>query len=783
MIGLLEWFVRRVGARTLLILGLLAVALSGMDWTLSAIVRGLDLDLLLTITLVGAVSGWLLARSRVPPLVAGLLIVLIALVTGFLRVGQLGDRLFAVFTAIVNALWDTQFGKFQWQPILETTESLIAGIVTLLTRLEGWSRALGAGQSTYEPVASALVWSFIVCLLTGWAAWHLRRADRAFVSLLPLALFLALVIAYSGRDLWVIPVVLAVWLGLLGAVPFITRQRRWEQEGVPFAEDLVFDHVVIVGPVILLLVTAAVTFSALTPSAIAHWFQQWSESTPAPSPDVISNSFGIEAAPRPSTALDRVSSPGLPRSHLLGASPELLKKVALTVQTDDTAKGLPALYWLGTTYDEYTGHGWFSSGFREQTYRAGERLSHDALPSDRLFHQTVRVANDTGIVYAAGILESVDHDYQVAWRQPGDMLGAQVNSSLYRAESFVPSFSADTLRAAGEAYPNWIRTQYLRVPENLPPRVLALARDLTAPEPTPYDRARAIERYLRTIPYSLDVPLPPGGRDVVDYFLFDLRRGYCDYYATAMAMLARAAGLPARVAVGYASGQFNPVTHTYTVTEADAHSWTQIYFPNYGWVNFEPTNGRAPIEHDTPGTAGHITPALYTDNTNSFGNIEQQVVENFWFVLPGAILGFGVLAFASLFIDTLYLRRLTQAKLIDILYQRILHVAVLLGLSITPSQTPYQMRARLDEYFAMLAGSRTARLWQAVSPVTDLIISQYEKTTYGAYALNKNEAAIVLQKWQSVRLRLVLLVFLNFLQEQLERSRIPSRGMLDSGTQ
>ena len=84
----------------------------------------------------------------------------------------------------------------------------------------------------------------------------------------------------------------------------------------------------------------------------------------------------------------------------------------------------------------------------------------------------------------------------------------------------------------------------------------------TATEATPYDRARAIELYLRTIPYSLDVPIPPAEHDVVDYFLFDLRRGYCDYYATAMAMLPRAAGLPAHVAVGYAAGDYDPATRT-----------------------------------------------------------------------------------------------------------------------------------------------------------------------------------------------------------------------------
>jgi len=93
----------------------------------------------------------------------------------------------------------------------------------------------------------------------------------------------------------------------------------------------------------------------------------------------------------------------------------------------------------------------------------------------------------------------------------------------------------------------------------------------------------------------LDLPQPPTDQDIVDYFLFDLKRGYCDYYATAMVVMARATGLPARLAVGYASGEFDPANNRYVVTAADAHSWVEIYFPGVGWVPFEPTGGRPEI--------------------------------------------------------------------------------------------------------------------------------------------------------------------------------------------
>ena len=131
--------------------------------------------------------------------------------------------------------------------------------------------------------------------------------------------------------------------------------------------------------------------------------------------------------------------------------------------------------------------------------------------------------------------------------------------------------------------------RYLGLPKVTPERVLALARDLTKNAATPYDRALAIETYLRKFPYTLDVEPPPSNRDVVDYFLFTSQMGYCDYYASAMVVMARAAGLPARIVVGYASGEYDASTAQYIIRMKDAHTWAEIYFPGIGWVEFEPT--------------------------------------------------------------------------------------------------------------------------------------------------------------------------------------------------
>jgi hypothetical protein len=156
------------------------------------------------------------------------------------------------------------------------------------------------------------------------------------------------------------------------------------------------------------------------------------------------------------------------------------------------------------------------------------------------------------------------------------------------------------LRQAGTAYPGWVRT-YLQLPPRLPDPVRQEAWRAVGDATTVYDAASAIENYLRGFRYSTRVPVPAGGKDWVSFLLFDSKEGYCDYFATAMTVMLRAVGVPARVATGYVTGDWDPLTQSYLVTERHAHSWTEVYFPRYGWISFEPSANRpAPARLDRP---------------------------------------------------------------------------------------------------------------------------------------------------------------------------------------
>jgi transglutaminase-like putative cysteine protease len=188
--------------------------------------------------------------------------------------------------------------------------------------------------------------------------------------------------------------------------------------------------------------------------------------------------------------------------------------------------------------------------------------------------------------------------------------------------TYARRYQADvqSLTRASRQYPDWITDRYLKLPSNLSPNIKNLAEQLTAKATNPYDKAKAIEAYLKAFNYT-DNPTPaPAGRDEIDYFLFETKSGYCTYFSTSMALMLRSIGIPTRVATGFIGGEYDAASSSWIVRGNALHAWTQAYFPGYGWVDFEPTPGRAGIQRPpdpasvpptpvpTPAPAGQTAP-------------------------------------------------------------------------------------------------------------------------------------------------------------------------------
>ncbi len=155
-------------------------------------------------------------------------------------------------------------------------------------------------------------------------------------------------------------------------------------------------------------------------------------------------------------------------------------------------------------------------------------------------------------------------------------------------------------------YPTWVTDRYLQLPGDFPETVKALAENLTVNKSNAYDVATGIEGYLRNIPYSLKVAPPPAGRDGVEWFLMEQGMGFCNYFASAMVTMLRSVGIPARMVIGFAPGDWDPGRESWIVRGKHYHSWPEVYFPEFGWVEFEPT----PVEVQPSLSILGIAPAV-----------------------------------------------------------------------------------------------------------------------------------------------------------------------------
>jgi hypothetical protein len=204
------------------------------------------------------------------------------------------------------------------------------------------------------------------------------------------------------------------------------------------------------------------------------------------------------------------------------------------------------------------------------------------------------------VFFLAPVPLSLKGDYRVVQTMPDGSVfnmsmrgagGTDGGSSIgvYTAEADARDPAPWVRDSNSRNYPPRVTNLYLQLPHDVDPRVRELAREVTQSAPSNYARARAIESYLKTkFGYTLELP-GVRSRDPLAYFLFERKKGHCEYFASSMTVMLRTQGIPARVVNGFRGGEYNDLTGSYIVRESDAHSWVEAYFPEFGWVTFDPT--------------------------------------------------------------------------------------------------------------------------------------------------------------------------------------------------
>jgi transglutaminase-like putative cysteine protease len=308
--------------------------------------------------------------------------------------------------------------------------------------------------------------------------------------------------------------------------------------------------------------------------------------------------------------------------------------VVMHIQIDDDPHGRYALHWRGVALTHFDGRDWSNSreqyllqrqadgGFPVPLFSQGVAQAAlartEAAPGrwKRLLHYRVLMEPiGTNVFFLAPWARRMSGAYRaVKIDADGALydLDGERTVSLYEADSDISTPSPDQLRSASSELPPFAFA-YLQTPLALDPRIPRLAAQITGPASNSYDKAVALEQYLKThYGYTLQLPSSPVA-DPLANFLFERKQGHCEYFASSMAVMLRTLRIPSRMVNGFVSDEFNDLTGNYVVRARNAHAWVEAYFPDYGWVTFDPTPDSA-----TGSPQGWGRVMLYLDAASSF---------------------------------------------------------------------------------------------------------------------------------------------------------------------
>jgi transglutaminase-like putative cysteine protease len=581
-------------------------------------------------------------------------------------------------------------------------------VVHLAVNVNNWITQVLAGEAATDPTVFVLFLGATVWTSAYVGTFALSRSLRPWDAILFMGFCLVVNVSMALTNLIADLVVFSLSaLVLLVRLHIVLLQERWDRNNIVPSGEM--DWRLLRGGMTWTMVL--VIMALVTPRVGAA--------------EVLNRAYSVFETPYRSVEAEwqrffaGVSGPSRLRgvsftdAIRLGQSPNLADQVVMTV---DAQQGR---FWRAIAYDFYTGNGWRTT----ETDKV-DKISPTVLGREKFDATFEMLVPQQNLLFAANepVRASVPYQFQTGADKTYStalraVRGGQA-SQKYTVTSYVSVADKAALRRASTTYPDYIRQKYLQLPSTLPQRVRDLAHKVAGDQTDPYNKAEVVESYLRTTyRYAPTVRAPPPGRDPVDFFLFDLKEDFCEYFASAMVVMLRELGVPARVVEGYTAGTLDPATGKFVVKELDAHAWVEVYFPLYGWIEFEPTPSQAPIfridseavggspggDSDPLGDSSAIDRGerdlLAADNApdegQGFGSGVVQAVQNFdprpVAALLGALLLLLLLAFAR------FQFRFRGQPSVDSAWGKARLLASYAGFAADPSQTAYEYATMLGE--------------------------------------------------------------------------------------
>jgi hypothetical protein len=639
----------------------------------------------------------------------------------------------------------------------------------LLDRMHAWWSAVTQDGISSDPLPFIVLLLVLTWLGTYISAWAIFRWRNPALGLVPGGTALMWNIAFMpGQFSSSFVVFLFASALLLMRMHIARRETQWDRDGIAYPEFISLSalNATFWATCGLLIFVWLIPLADRSDTANERWRDFTSPLTRHLTP--LSRVFVSVNAKQPINV------------HNLKDALPFQGKIAFSgkdaVQIDVKITPEMAAFLREQSFDEYTRDGWKVNVTSDVPLAPGDRtlvnegnippsqaVAGDPQPAPSRQEVTVNVKVEGGNndhLFSLGqplasdqpSAASVGGDLpDVSSLKPADHLS---NGDEYAVTGSVSIASIDQLRAAGTEYPSWVTQQYLELPRSLPRRVRFKAQEVTRSTQNPYDDAAAIEKYLRTFPNDYDVPAAPAGHDSVDYFLFDAQRGYFDYHASAMAVMLRAIGIPARVATGYTVDplQRQGDSDTFKLTQRNAFAWPEVYFPGIGWVEFSPTPTQPLINR--PGTAKLAVPAgssrqgeqpeapIDLGITTGGAPATQPAAKkaggmNTWPLIALAVVAGVALAFvtAGKFAWEFGLGGLPRPAQ---LWEKTVRLATLGNARPQPHETPREFAARLRRDVPGADG-------------VACIASTYERTRFGRKLLSDDEAERLEAAWSSAR--------------------------------
>jgi transglutaminase-like putative cysteine protease len=491
--------------------------------------------------------------------------------------------------------------------LLEKNQAWSVRLPILLSRANDVLSHLTENQPVRDPILFLLLMGILFWILSVNAGYTLTRYGNAWAALLPSGLVLFTIHSFDrfvSNRIWFIAVFILVSLIIIARIAYLHQLSRWDQKQMSLPPNIglnIIRYAFLWGTTIVLLSWILPVLASSVPGfqyAARPINNSW-----------VSLRTSFENAFYSLQSSVGMFDDGYGISTQLGHGNHLTDAPIFSVRTLQDQPGSTRFYWRARIYDSYSKGRWISTITDLERYYPWEKTETFTLGAGRLLRNFQITAQSTlSTMYSPsqpifmnreGYVDTIHYpigELEFARFRADSPL---TSGDTYEVQALVSYATDNQLRSAGTNYPAHIEENYLQLPATITTRTIQLAQNITDGIDNPYNKTLAITNYLREeITYQDSIPSIPEGKEPIDWFLFEYKKGFCNYYSTAEIILLRSIGIPARWAIGYVQGE-KLVDGSYQVRERNAHSWPEVYFPDYGWVEFEPTSSQSMIVRQT----------------------------------------------------------------------------------------------------------------------------------------------------------------------------------------